>query len=156
MIIKNCTCTTGAKVQKHFNISTSHWIIKAPQTKSLKLHWACTSAFVCEKDCKDCLCVCVCECLCGSVYGPSASSCLLNMFTDPSDESVAAVRHIVQSILVPCVFVIGLIGNSVSIYVLTRWVFFYYFYYIKFYASSIVVLFISEQIINLLILKINI
>ncbi|XP_067637221.1 uncharacterized protein Proc-R isoform X2 [Eurosta solidaginis] len=33
---------------------------------------------------------------------------------------VAAVRHVVQRILVPCVFVIGLLGNSVSIYVLTR------------------------------------
>lgn len=33
---------------------------------------------------------------------------------------VAAVRHVVQRILVPCVFVVGLLGNSVSIYVLTR------------------------------------
>lgn len=33
---------------------------------------------------------------------------------------VAEVRHVVQRILVPCVFVIGLLGNSVSIYVLTR------------------------------------
>ncbi|XP_023174410.2 uncharacterized protein LOC111601821 [Drosophila hydei] len=37
-----------------------------------------------------------------------------------SDADVAEVRHVVQRILVPCVFVIGLLGNSVSIYVLTR------------------------------------
>ncbi|XP_054728931.1 uncharacterized protein LOC129237956 [Anastrepha obliqua] len=37
-----------------------------------------------------------------------------------SSADVAAVRHVVQRILVPCVFVIGLLGNSVSIYVLTR------------------------------------
>uniref|UniRef100_W8B1T9 Thyrotropin-releasing hormone receptor n=1 Tax=Ceratitis capitata TaxID=7213 RepID=W8B1T9_CERCA len=37
-----------------------------------------------------------------------------------SSTDVAAVRHVVQRILVPCVFVIGLLGNSVSIYVLTR------------------------------------
>jgi len=37
-----------------------------------------------------------------------------------SDADMAEVRHVVQRILVPCVFVIGLLGNSVSIYVLTR------------------------------------
>ncbi|XP_049312617.1 uncharacterized protein LOC105232244 isoform X2 [Bactrocera dorsalis] len=37
-----------------------------------------------------------------------------------SSADVAAVRHVVQRILVPCVFVVGLLGNSVSIYVLTR------------------------------------
>lgn len=37
-----------------------------------------------------------------------------------SDADVAEVRRVVQRILVPCVFVIGLLGNSVSIYVLTR------------------------------------
>ncbi|XP_037936068.1 uncharacterized protein LOC119670039 [Teleopsis dalmanni] len=37
-----------------------------------------------------------------------------------SSADVAKVRHVVQRILVPCVFVIGLLGNSVSIYVLTR------------------------------------
>ncbi|XP_030381961.1 uncharacterized protein LOC115629605 [Scaptodrosophila lebanonensis] len=37
-----------------------------------------------------------------------------------SDADVAEVRHVMQRILVPCVFVIGLLGNSVSIYVLTR------------------------------------
>ncbi|TMW49726.1 hypothetical protein DOY81_005190 [Sarcophaga bullata] len=37
-----------------------------------------------------------------------------------TDHDVAEVRHVVQRILVPCVFVIGLLGNSVSIYVLTR------------------------------------
>lgn len=37
-----------------------------------------------------------------------------------SSTDVAAVRHVVQRILVPCVFVVGLLGNSVSIYVLTR------------------------------------
>ncbi|XP_017852765.1 uncharacterized protein LOC108606806 [Drosophila busckii] len=37
-----------------------------------------------------------------------------------SDADVAEVRHVVQRILVPCIFVIGLLGNSVSIYVLTR------------------------------------
>ncbi|KAH8289787.1 hypothetical protein KR054_010967 [Drosophila jambulina] len=37
-----------------------------------------------------------------------------------SEAETAEVRHVVQRILVPCVFVIGLLGNSVSIYVLTR------------------------------------
>ncbi|KAH8300988.1 hypothetical protein KR044_008173 [Drosophila immigrans] len=37
-----------------------------------------------------------------------------------SDADVAEVRHVVQRILVPCVFVIGLLGNAVSICVLTR------------------------------------
>ncbi|XP_020803885.1 uncharacterized protein LOC110180537 [Drosophila serrata] len=37
-----------------------------------------------------------------------------------SEADTAEVRHVVQRILVPCVFVIGLLGNSVSIYVLTR------------------------------------
>lgn len=35
-------------------------------------------------------------------------------------EDVVYVRYIVQSILVPCVFVIGLLGNSISIVVLTN------------------------------------
>ncbi|XP_061400955.1 uncharacterized protein LOC133336691 [Musca vetustissima] len=37
-----------------------------------------------------------------------------------SDETVNEVRHVVQKILVPCIFVIGVLGNSVSVYVLTR------------------------------------
>jgi len=37
-----------------------------------------------------------------------------------SDADVAEVRHVVQRILVPCIFVIGLLGNTVSICVLTR------------------------------------
>ncbi|XP_059223810.1 uncharacterized protein LOC106094283 [Stomoxys calcitrans] len=37
-----------------------------------------------------------------------------------SDETVVEVRHVVQRILVPCIFVIGVLGNSVSVYVLTR------------------------------------
>ncbi|XP_062139350.1 uncharacterized protein LOC133848004 [Drosophila sulfurigaster albostrigata] len=37
-----------------------------------------------------------------------------------SDADVAEVRRVVQRILVPCVFVIGLLGNAVSICVLTR------------------------------------
>ncbi|XP_034478352.1 uncharacterized protein LOC117784658 [Drosophila innubila] len=37
-----------------------------------------------------------------------------------SDADVEEVRHVVQRILVPCIFVIGLLGNTVSICVLTR------------------------------------
>lgn len=37
-----------------------------------------------------------------------------------TQEDVVYVRYIVQGILVPCVFVIGLLGNSVSIVVLTN------------------------------------